>query len=291
MGFHPSVFDWNRKKASSHDGRSSMTQWKGCHEDAETASVRRMTCRVVNEASLKQVVAQIVTGLQVTMLNLQQERPHVYKVTTLFTLHGCRSSQCCTSTDLFFYHDRLSQPFLRSSEKKWSSHVADLVLSPHVFMFVLLFFLFALLLFTFFYFLLCHIFKLFFCLPLFFFYFLTFHFSLSTSFSFYFFLFVQVFSVASKRVSHDFDHEHEHDHDHDHHTTTRFNPTRQRVGSLPQGHPGLWGTPVGPGRTPTVHRCPKGEAVGGPQLIRRHRTARQTTSLETNVLSENRRQD
>ena len=49
---------------------------------------------------------------------------------------------------------------------------------------------------------------------------------------------VLVFSVASKRVSHDFDHDHEHENDH--HTTTRFNPTRRRVGSLPQGHSGLW---------------------------------------------------
>ena len=31
--------------------------------------------------------------------------------------------------------------------------------------------------------------------------------------------------------------------------------TPRRVGSLPQGHPGLWSTPVDPGRTPTVHRC------------------------------------
>ena len=100
---------------------------------------------------------------------------------------------------------------------------------------------------------------------------------------------VLVFSVASKRVSHDFDHDHEHENDH--HTTTRFNPTRRRVGSLPQGHSGLWGTPVGPGRTPTVHRCPKGKAVGGPQLVPRQTTDRQTTSLETNVLSASRRQD
>ena len=71
---------------------------------------------------------------------------------------------------------------------------------------------------------------------------------------------VFVFSVAHQRVSHD----HEHEHRHDHHTTSRLQPTRQRVGSLLRGHPGLWGTPVGSGRTPTVHRCPKGKAVGGP---------------------------
>ena len=96
---------------------------------------------------------------------------------------------------------------------------------------------------------------------------------------------VQVSSVASKRVSH------EHEHEHNHHTTTRFKPTRHGVGSLPQRHPGLWCTPVCPGRTSTVHRCPKWKAVGGPQLVPRQTTARQMTSLETNVLSANRRQD
>ena len=40
-----------------------------------------------------------------------------------------------------------------------------------------------------------------------------------------------------------------------------------------------------------VHLCPKGKAVGGPQLVPRQTTARQKTSLETNVLSANRRQD
>ena len=39
---------------------------------------------------------------------------------------------------------------------------------------------------------------------------------------------------------------------------------RTRVGALSRCHPGHRDTPVGPGRTPTVHRCPKGEAVGGP---------------------------
>ena len=39
---------------------------------------------------------------------------------------------------------------------------------------------------------------------------------------------------------------------------------------------------MGPG-TPTAHRCPKGKAVGGPQLVTRQTTARQTTSFETNV--------
>ena len=43
--------------------------------------------------------------------------------------------------------------------------------------------------------------------------------------------------------------------------------TPRRVGSLPQGHPGLWGTPVGPGRTPTVHLCLNG---GRPWVARRN---------------------
>ena len=70
-----------------------------------------------------------------------------------------------------------------------------------------------------------------------------------------------------------------------------IHPRRHWVGSLPQGDPGLWGTRVGPGRTPTVHRCPEGKAVGGPQLVARQTIVRQTTSLETNVLSVNRRLD
>ena len=55
-------------------------------------------------------------------------------------------------------------------------------------------------------------------------------------------------------------------------TQTRFSRTRTRTiehylktpTNTTTGWPGLWGTPVGPGRTPTVQRCPKGKAVGGP---------------------------
>ena len=32
-----------------------------------------------------------------------------------------------------------------------------------------------------------------------------------------------------------------------------------------------------------MHRCPKGRAVGGPQLVPRQTTARHTTSVKTNV--------
>ena len=53
----------NRDKASRHDGEEAqcglmmVTQWKRCHDNDETASVRRVSCRDANEASLKQVVA------------------------------------------------------------------------------------------------------------------------------------------------------------------------------------------------------------------------------------------
>ena len=40
---------------------------------------------------------------------------------------------------------------------------------------------------------------------------------------------------------------------------------RTRVGALSRCHPGHRDTPVGPGRTPTVHRCPKGEGCGWPK--------------------------
>ena len=51
------------------------------------------------------------------------------------------------------------------------------------------------------------------------------------------------------------------------------------------------GTLMGPDRTPTVHRCPKGETVGGPQQLPRHddrqTTPRQRQDLATNMLSGN----
>ena len=61
-----------------------VTQWNWCRENDETASVRRVSGRVANEASLKRVVVKIVTEIQVTMLNPWRGRPHVYKVSTLF---------------------------------------------------------------------------------------------------------------------------------------------------------------------------------------------------------------
>ena len=56
---------------------------------------------------------------------------------------------------------------------------------------------------------------------------------------------------------------------------TRPTP-RTRVGALSRCHPGHRDTPVGPGRTPTVHRCPRGEAVGGPSTNTTHVVRRST---------------
>ena len=68
------------KKLNS--GTMAVTESKRCHENDETASVRRVRCRVASEARLKQVVALIVTELQVTMLKPSRERRHVYIVMT-----------------------------------------------------------------------------------------------------------------------------------------------------------------------------------------------------------------
>ena len=38
-------------------GTMTGTQWKRCHENDETGSVRRVRCRAASEARLKQVVA------------------------------------------------------------------------------------------------------------------------------------------------------------------------------------------------------------------------------------------
>ena len=61
---------------------------------------------------------------------------------------------------------------------------------------------------------------------------------------------------------------------------TRTTP-RTRVGALSRCHPGHRDTPVGPGRTPTVHRCPKGEAVGGPNTNTTHVVRRSTEHITT----------
>ena len=55
MGPHPAVFDIETvTKASSHDGGSPVWNDGGdTDENDETASVRRVSCRVATEASLK----------------------------------------------------------------------------------------------------------------------------------------------------------------------------------------------------------------------------------------------
>ena len=77
---------------------------------------------------------------------------------------------------------------------------------------------------------------------------------------------VSVLSYTHKRVSHDFDHDHEHKHDH--HTSTRFNPTRHRVGSFASGT--SWTLRhTGESRQDT-HDTPVPEREGlGPQLVPR----------------------
>ena len=47
-----------------------------------------------------------------------------------------------------------------------------------------------------------------------------------------------------------------------------------RDGALLKIHPGLCGTLVGPSRTPTVHQCPQGGAVGGPNALNTSATTR-----------------
>ena len=73
-----------RDKASSHGGEEAQwwydggdTAEKGVTENDENRK-RSVSCRVVSEASLKQVVPQIVTEVQVTMLNPWRKRLHVF---------------------------------------------------------------------------------------------------------------------------------------------------------------------------------------------------------------------
>ena len=105
-----------------------VTQWR-CHENDETASVRRVRCRVVNEASVKQVVALIVTEIQVTMLKPWRGRPHVYIVDAQLALCTDVVCQRCTSTDPDLSCLVVTAPLSpnRKQSSSWSSHVADLV--------------------------------------------------------------------------------------------------------------------------------------------------------------------
>ena len=67
-------------------------------------------------------------------------------------------------------------------------------------------------------------------------------------------------------------------------------PHQERVGALPQSHPGLCGTPVGPGKDTHATPVPQtGKAVGGQtQPPRRRPTTndhKTQASVKTNVLS------
>ena len=74
-------------KEKLNGGLMVVTQWTRCHGNDETARVHRLKCsgrcRVASEASLSQVVAQIVPETQVTVLNPWRGRPLVSKVCTL----------------------------------------------------------------------------------------------------------------------------------------------------------------------------------------------------------------
>ena len=112
-----------------NSGMMAVTQWKRGHENDETASVRRVRCRVASEARLKQVVAQIVTELQVTMLK------HGGDVRMcILLMHSWHSAQMlfsslCTSTNPYLYCLVVTAPLSPSKKQSssWSSHVADLV--------------------------------------------------------------------------------------------------------------------------------------------------------------------
>ena len=115
------------KKLNS--GTMAVTQWKRCHENVETASVRWVRCRVATEASLERVVAQIVTKLQVTRLQPWRGRPHVYIVDAQLSLCTDVDSQRCTSTNPDLHCLVVAAPLSPSKKQSssWSSHVADLV--------------------------------------------------------------------------------------------------------------------------------------------------------------------
>ena len=72
--------------------------------------------------------------------------------------------------------------------------------------------------------------------------------------------------------------------------TKQLQPTHTRVGPLSKGHPALCDTPVGPGRTPTVHGGPYAERPWVARQLHDVTTDKRHTTekgLETNVLSVN----
>ena len=77
---------------------------------------------------------------------------------------------------------------------------------------------------------------------------------------------------------------HDHEHERTEHNMSRLQPTHRRVGALPQSHPGLCGTPVGPGKDTHGTPVPGREGRGWPDTSSTRRP-RQTTTL-TQVLSQ-----
>ena len=57
---------------------------------------------------------------------------------------------------------------------------------------------------------------------------------------------------------------HDHEHERTEHNMSRLQPTHRRVGALPQSHPGLCGTPVGPGKDTHGTPVPGREGRGWP---------------------------
>ena len=82
-GPHPAVFDWDRDKASSHDGGEAQ---------CGTTLVTQLRCHCNDETV-------IVTEIQVTMLKPWRCRPHVKIVDAQLSLCTDVVSLRCTSTD------------------------------------------------------------------------------------------------------------------------------------------------------------------------------------------------
>ena len=84
---------------------------------------------------------------------------------------------------------------------------------------------------------------------------------------------------------------HDHELDRTEHTMSRLQPTQRRVGALPQSHPGLCGTLVGPGH-PRYTSASTEEGRGWPDTSSTRRPLtndnKTKTSFESNVLSGNR---
>ena len=115
-------------------GLMMVTQWKRCHENDETASVRRVRCsvrrRVVNEASF-----ETGSGLDRDRGSSHDAEAKAWTsacVQSQYTVHSAqmlKKSLLLGSESAFIMTGR-QQPLLTSNKKQWSSHPlndADLV--------------------------------------------------------------------------------------------------------------------------------------------------------------------